>query len=100
MTELFGVIVAGRAIQTNFVQAGENELVVELPNSESINHIVVFLTGVQLFPEGVGGSGEIKLACFFKLYRMFSLHSMARRGRSSKLALFRLHFKRKTKRYF
>jgi len=60
MSNLFGVIVAGRAVQTNFIQAGENEFVVELPNSESINHIVVFLTGIQLFPDNVGGSVYIQ----------------------------------------
>ena len=44
-------------VQTNFIRAGENEFVVELPNSESINHIVVFLTGLSPFPEQIGGSG-------------------------------------------
>lgn len=60
MSNVFGVIVAGRALQTDFVQSGENEFVVELPNSESINHIVVFLTGFQLFPAGIGGSVYIR----------------------------------------
>jgi hypothetical protein len=60
MSNVFGVIVAGRALQTDFVQSGENEFVIELQNSESINHIVVFLTGVQLFPDGIGGSVYIR----------------------------------------
>jgi hypothetical protein len=29
---------------------------VEIPNAETVNHIVVFLTGIQLFPEQYGGS--------------------------------------------
>ncbi|KAI6189547.1 DUF775 domain-containing protein [Aphelenchoides bicaudatus] len=58
MTEqqIFGVIVAGRALQTNFIQASEREFVIELPQSDSINHLVVLLTGVQLFPDNIGGS--------------------------------------------
>ncbi|MFH4982531.1 hypothetical protein AB6A40_009240 [Gnathostoma spinigerum] len=53
---IFGVIVAGRLLQANFVQASETEFVTEVPDANTINHVVVFLTGVQPFPEGLGGS--------------------------------------------
>ncbi|CAD5225781.1 unnamed protein product [Bursaphelenchus okinawaensis] len=58
--QIFGVIVAGRLIQTDFVQAGETEFVCEIPNADAINHLVVFLTGVQPFPDGMGGSVFIR----------------------------------------
>ncbi|VDN01062.1 unnamed protein product [Thelazia callipaeda] len=54
--KIFGVIVAGRAIQTNFIQMSDKEFVVEVDNPDVVNHIVVFLTGVLPFPEGMGGS--------------------------------------------
>ncbi|VDM49637.1 unnamed protein product [Toxocara canis] len=75
---VFGVIVAGRLIQgcdvtvlfislmhapclqlqANFIQAGETEFVTEVSDASSINHVVVFLTGVTPFPDGMGGSGS------------------------------------------
>ncbi|CAD5231258.1 unnamed protein product [Bursaphelenchus xylophilus] len=58
--QIFGVIVAGRLIQTDFVQAGDTEFLCEIQNAESINHLVVFLTGLQPFPEGMGGSVFIR----------------------------------------
>uniref|UniRef100_A0A914S5Y2 Hikeshi-like domain-containing protein n=1 Tax=Parascaris equorum TaxID=6256 RepID=A0A914S5Y2_PAREQ len=54
---VFGVIVAGRLLQADFVQAGETEFVTEVSDASSINHVVVFLTGVTPFPDGTGGSG-------------------------------------------
>uniref|UniRef100_A0A915DQD0 Hikeshi-like domain-containing protein n=1 Tax=Ditylenchus dipsaci TaxID=166011 RepID=A0A915DQD0_9BILA len=59
-SNVFGIIVAGRLLQTNFVQAGETEFVAEVSNSDSINHIVVFLTGVSPFPDLLGGSVYIR----------------------------------------
>lgn len=59
---VFGVIVAGRPIQANFVQAGDTEFVTEVADAGSINHVVVFLTGIMPFPEGTGGSVYIRWA--------------------------------------
>uniref|UniRef100_A0A914CMI7 Hikeshi-like domain-containing protein n=1 Tax=Acrobeloides nanus TaxID=290746 RepID=A0A914CMI7_9BILA len=59
-TNIFGVIVAGRLIQTDFIQAGETEFVIEISNADTINHVVVFLTGVQPFPDHLGGSVYIR----------------------------------------
>ncbi|KAI9338973.1 hypothetical protein DFJ73DRAFT_847324 [Zopfochytrium polystomum] len=49
---MFGCIVAGRLVQTNLQQVDATKYVFELPDARSINHIVVFMTGVQPFPDG------------------------------------------------
>ncbi|KAB7501135.1 Protein Hikeshi [Armadillidium nasatum] len=53
---MFGLIVSGRLVQTDFSQVGETQFVVTLPEADSIKHIVIFLTGVQPFPDGFGGA--------------------------------------------
>ena len=40
-----------------FERIGELELVCEVPDADAINHIVVFMTGAEPFPDGFGGSG-------------------------------------------
>ncbi|VDN57730.1 unnamed protein product [Dracunculus medinensis] len=55
IANIFGVIIAGRLIQANFIQASEREYVTEVEDAGSINHIVVFLTGILPFPDGSGG---------------------------------------------
>ncbi|XP_064106688.1 protein OPI10 homolog [Macrobrachium nipponense] len=56
MTNLFGIIVSGRLVQTNFEQVGETQFLTVIPEADNINHVVVFLTGSQPFPVGLGGS--------------------------------------------
>nr|CAG4650468.1 EOG090X0D82 [Sida crystallina] len=53
---MFGLIVSGRLVQTEFQQAGETQFVAMVLDADNINHIVIFLTGTQAFPEGLGGS--------------------------------------------
>uniref|UniRef100_A0A914GXW9 Hikeshi-like domain-containing protein n=1 Tax=Globodera rostochiensis TaxID=31243 RepID=A0A914GXW9_GLORO len=53
---IFGVIVAGRLVKTDFAIHKEGEYVIELPDVTNINHIVVFLTGLQPLPHGFGAS--------------------------------------------
>lgn len=53
---LFGAIVTGRLVQTDFQAVDQTKFLVNIPDPASINHIVVFLTGAQPFPEGLGGS--------------------------------------------
>ncbi|XP_014771654.1 protein Hikeshi isoform X2 [Octopus bimaculoides] len=53
---MFGVIVAGRLVQTNCEQVTENQFLFNILESENINHIVVFLTGQIPFPDGYGGA--------------------------------------------
>ena len=43
-------------MNTNVQQAGENTFLLTIDGAESINHVVVFLTGQVPFSEGYGGS--------------------------------------------
>ena len=49
---MFGCIVAGRLVQTNMQQVDASKYLFELTDPSSINHLVVFLTGLQAFPPG------------------------------------------------
>lgn len=53
---MFGLIASGRLVQTNWEQISPTNCVAELVDADSVNHIVVFLTGQIPFPEGMGGS--------------------------------------------
>ncbi|XP_072744272.1 protein OPI10 homolog [Anoplolepis gracilipes] len=53
---MLGIIVAGRLVQTDFQQVGENQFLITVPDADNINHIVVFLTGTIPFPNGMGGA--------------------------------------------
>lgn len=52
---MFGLIVAGRLVQTDFRQVNETKFVITIPDADNTNHIVVFMTGQIPFPEGMGG---------------------------------------------
>uniref|UniRef100_H3B004 Protein Hikeshi n=1 Tax=Latimeria chalumnae TaxID=7897 RepID=H3B004_LATCH len=43
-------------VQTDAQQVAEDKFVFNLPDYETINHIVVFMLGTMPFPEGMGGS--------------------------------------------
>ena len=45
-------------VQTDFVSVDLNKFLITIQNADDINHVVVFMTGSQPFPEGMGGSGE------------------------------------------
>ncbi|XP_012266313.1 protein OPI10 homolog [Athalia rosae] len=53
---MFGLIVSGRLVQTDFQQVGETQYIITIPDADNVNHIVVFLTGTVPFPEGLGGA--------------------------------------------
>uniref|UniRef100_A0ACB8FFZ1 Uncharacterized protein n=1 Tax=Sphaerodactylus townsendi TaxID=933632 RepID=A0ACB8FFZ1_9SAUR len=53
---MFGCLVAGRLVQTAAQQVAQDKFVFDLPNYESINHVVVFMLGTVPFPKGMGGS--------------------------------------------
>ncbi|XP_020277883.1 protein OPI10 homolog [Pseudomyrmex gracilis] len=53
---MLGILVAGRLVQTDFQQVGENQFLITVPDADNINHIVVFLTGTIPFPDGMGGA--------------------------------------------
>ncbi|KAK9897963.1 DUF775-domain-containing protein [Cystobasidium minutum MCA 4210] len=49
---MFGLIVAGRLVQSDVQQVAENRFLFTIPQAEKANHIVVFLTGQVPFPDG------------------------------------------------
>ncbi|CAB3409313.1 unnamed protein product [Caenorhabditis bovis] len=59
MAGVLGVIVSGRT-PIEVVPVTETEFTCEIVNADSINHVVVFLTGIQPFPDGLGGSVYIR----------------------------------------
>lgn len=52
---MFGVIAAGRLVQTDFQAVSENQFVISIPEAEKVNHVVVFLTAQAPFPDTMGG---------------------------------------------
>lgn len=53
---MFGCLVSGRLVQTDAQQVGPTQFVFNLLDVESIHHVVIFLTGVTPFPDGMGGA--------------------------------------------
>ncbi|XP_045176445.1 protein OPI10 homolog [Mercenaria mercenaria] len=56
VTQMFGIIVSGRLVQTDAQQVSENQMLFNIADADSINHIVVFMTGQTPFPDGLGGA--------------------------------------------
>lgn len=52
---MFGVLVAGRPVNTNLVQVTPNKFMCVIPQASAVQHIAVFMTGTTLFPPGYGG---------------------------------------------
>ena len=42
---MFGLIVAGRLVSTNWEQVSPTNVVAEITDADNVNHIVIFLTG-------------------------------------------------------
>jgi len=53
---MFGLIVSGRLVSTNWEQVSPTNCIAEIPDADSVNHVVIFLTGAVPFPEGMGGA--------------------------------------------
>ncbi|XP_041128669.1 protein Hikeshi isoform X1 [Polyodon spathula] len=53
---MFGCLVAGRLVQTDVQQVAEDKFVFNLPDYETVNHVVVFMLGTVPFPSGMGGA--------------------------------------------
>ncbi|XP_053206733.1 protein OPI10 homolog [Panonychus citri] len=52
----FGIIVSGRLVQTDFQPVDAGKFLITIPSPESLNHIVVFLTGTSPLPVEMGAS--------------------------------------------
>ncbi|XP_059054663.1 protein OPI10 homolog [Achroia grisella] len=52
MSNVFGLIVSGRLVQTDFTPLSETRYLIVIPEVDSINHAVVFLTGLAPLPLG------------------------------------------------
>ena len=47
-----------KQVQTDFQQVAERQFLMNIPNADNINHIVVFMTGQTPFPDDLGGAGK------------------------------------------
>lgn len=56
MLNALGVIVSGRLVQTDFQQITDTQFLINIPEADNVNHVVVFLTGTTPFPEGMAGA--------------------------------------------
>ena len=53
---MFGLIVSGRLVSTNWEQISPTNVVSEIVDADNVNHIVIFLTGAIPFPDDMGGA--------------------------------------------
>jgi hypothetical protein len=53
---MFGLLVSGRLVDTSFREVDPTHALIDIVNVDSFNHVVVFLTGTQPFPDGMGGA--------------------------------------------
>jgi hypothetical protein len=51
---MFACLVSGRLVQTNYHQVADDKIVFSLDNATAIHHVVLFLTGSQPLPDGLG----------------------------------------------
>lgn len=56
MLNALGVIVSGRLVQTDFQQITESQFLINIPEADNVNHVVVFLTGTVPFPDRMAGA--------------------------------------------
>ncbi|XP_026323766.1 protein OPI10 homolog [Hyposmocoma kahamanoa] len=55
MANVFGLIVSGRLVQTDFTPMSETQFLTTILEADAINHVVVFLTGAVPLPVGTAG---------------------------------------------
>jgi len=56
IASMFGLLVSGRLVRTDFERLEETKFMININSAESVNYICVFLTGLIPFPEGTVGS--------------------------------------------
>jgi hypothetical protein len=52
-------------VQTEFQQVSDHQVVFTVDDPANINHIVVFMTGLTPFPDGMGGAGRLLFVYFY-----------------------------------
>lgn len=62
-TSMFGVLISGRLVDTNFRSVDPTHVLIDIPSLNTLNHVVVFLTGSQAFPDGMGGAVYFNWPC-------------------------------------
>ncbi len=58
---MFGMLLSGRLVDTNFRTVDASHVTIDVPDVDRANHVVVFLTGTQAFPEDMGGAVYLAL---------------------------------------
>ena len=53
---MFGLLLSGRLVDTSFRSVDASHVLIDIDDVDSIHHVVVFLTGQQAFPDGMGGA--------------------------------------------
>lgn len=53
---MFGLLISGRLVDTGFREVDATHAVIDVLDADNFNHVVVFLTGQQPFPDGTGGA--------------------------------------------
>lgn len=53
---MFGLLLSGRLVDTGFREVDASHAVIDILDVNPFNHVVVFLTGQQPFPDGMGGA--------------------------------------------
>jgi len=61
--DMFGVLITGRLVQTDFRMIADDKIVINIPDADDVKHIVVFMTGQTAFPEGMGGAVYFSWPC-------------------------------------
>ncbi|KAL1123939.1 hypothetical protein AAG570_001709 [Ranatra chinensis] len=62
---MFGLLVAGRIVQTDYAMVDEKHFLITIPDADNIHHVAVFLTGTVAFPPGF--SGLMLFAVYYSL---------------------------------
>ncbi|KAG8281005.1 hypothetical protein J6590_068060 [Homalodisca vitripennis] len=63
------------SVQTNFQQIAERQFVSVVSDADNVNHIVIFMTGQILFPDGFAGLTVVVITGFVKqlLYNTYPM---------------------------